>query len=115
MFALSREPTRTTVLSAIKIAKENGASISLDPNYHPNIWPDTQNLLELLQEALASVDFIKPSLDDCTRLFGPRNEPLDYATIFLEWGARIVLISMGERGVFSSHQQRRRLPRIGKP
>lgn len=100
VFALSREPTRTTVLSAIKSAKESGARISLDPNYHPNIWPDIHNLKDLLQEAIASVDFIKPSLDDCTRLFGPRNKPLEYASIFLEWGAQIVLISMGERGVF---------------
>ena len=98
-FALSREPARTTILNAIKRAKEKGAKISFDPNYHPDIWPDTFKFLEILEDLYQYVDITKPSLDDCMRLFGPRNSPKDYAETFLGWGAKIVLISLGERGV----------------
>jgi fructokinase len=98
-FALSREPARTTIQSALKIAKDAGGIISLDPNYHPDIWPDQPNFKDILIEVFQIVDITKPSLEDCARLFGPRNTPTEYAQIFLEWGAKIVLISMGERGI----------------
>lgn len=99
-FALSREPARTTILSALRVAKANKARVSLDPNYHPDIWPDSLDFVDFLKDAFQFVDITKPSLDDCTRIFGPRNSPAEYATLFQEWGAEIVLISMGERGVY---------------
>ncbi|HKJ27999.1 MAG TPA: carbohydrate kinase family protein, partial [Anaerolineales bacterium] len=99
-FALSREPARTTILNALNLAHEAGMTISLDPNYHPDIWPDKPNFTDILIDAFQLVDITKPSLEDCARLFGPRNTPDEYAQIFLDWGAEIVLISMGERGVY---------------
>ncbi|MCB2179964.1 sugar kinase [bacterium] len=99
-FALCREPARTTIISALKTAKEQNITISLDPNYHPNIWPDTPDFVEKLKEVFKIVDITKPSLEDCQRLFGPRNTPSEYAEIFLNWGAKIILISMGERGIY---------------
>lgn len=98
-FALSREPARTTILSAIHNAKENGVLVSLDPNYHPDIWPDTTEFIEIMKDVFQYVDITKPSLDDCMRIFGPRNTPEEYAKLFIDWGAKIVLLSMGDQGV----------------
>ncbi len=103
-FALSREPARTAIISALKSAKEHQITISLDPNYHPNTWPDTPDFVEQLKEVFQIVDITKPSLEDCSRLFGPRNTPSEYAEIFLNWGAKVILISMGERGVYLATQ-----------
>lgn len=103
-FALSREPARTTIISALKNAKEHNITISLDPNYHPNIWPDTPDFVEQIKEVFKIVDITKPSLEDCQRLFGPRNTPSEYAEIFLNLGAKIILISMGERGIHLATQ-----------
>lgn len=99
-FALSREPARTTIISALQAAKEHNITITLDPNYHPNNWPDIPDFVERLKEIYQLVDITKPSLEDCSRLFGPRNTPSEYAHIFLDWGAKIILISMGERGIY---------------
>lgn len=99
-FALSREPARTTILSAIRLAKEKNALVTLDPNYHPEIWPDSPNYVDALKAAFEFVDIAKPSLDDCTRIFGPRNTPEEYAHLFLDLGTKTVLISMGAQGVF---------------
>lgn len=103
-FALSREPARTTIISALQNAREHNITISLDPNYHPNIWPDTPDFVEQLKDVFKIVDITKPSLEDCSRLFGPRNTPSEYAEIFLNWGAKIILISMGERGIYLATQ-----------
>jgi fructokinase len=99
-FALSREPARTTILTALNTAKAAGRTITLDPNFDANIWPDRADFLEVLKETFKIVDITKPSLEDCTRLFGPRNTPAEFAQIYLDWGAALVLISMGEQGIY---------------
>ncbi len=99
-FALSREPARSTILKAFKTAHKKKACISLDPNYHPSIWPDIPNFISVLRKAYRFVDITKPSLDDCLRIFATELHPREYARRFLEWGAKIVVITLGSEGVF---------------
>lgn len=99
-FGLSRDPARSTILDALKIAHEAGGIVSLDPNYHPKIWPDVQEFLSFLKMAYQYVTITKPSIDDCVRLFGPEvKDPVDYARYFLDWGCQMVALTMGERGI----------------
>ena len=98
-FGLSREPARSTILGAMKIAHEAGNIISLDPNYHPKNWPDTPDFLSLLKMAYQFVSITKPSLDDCVRLFGPEKDPVAYAKCFLELGCQTVALTMGAQGI----------------
>lgn len=99
-FALSREPARTTILQALEIARENGSLVSLDPNYHPNIWPDVPNYADILQDFFRLVDIVKPSLDDCRRLLGPGLGPSTYAEHFLKKGCQIVALTKGPDGLY---------------
>jgi len=98
-FAISREPARSTICQALKIAKDNDSWVSLDPNYHPAIWPDDPNFVSHLKVAFQNVDITKPSLDDCERIFGPGLEPIEYARKFINWGANFVILTMGANGV----------------
>ena len=98
-FAISRNPARDTILQGFEIAHHNGALISFDPNYHPSVWPDVQDFNALLEEVYRNVDITKPSLDDCERLFSPGLDPLDYVQRFIQWGAKIVILTMGSDGV----------------
>jgi sugar/nucleoside kinase (ribokinase family) len=99
-FALAREPARSAILEALRTAHQNGVLITLDPNYHPRNWPDVPDFKKRLQDTFQFVDITKPSLDDCTRLIGPDLGLQAYAETFLEWGAKIVLITQGAEGVF---------------
>ncbi len=105
-FALSREPARATILSLLKAARKNGRLVSLDPNYHPRIWPDTADFLKILQDTFRLVNFTKPSMDDCARLFGSGLTPQEYAGRFLQWGVDLVAISMGTEGVYLAEKDR---------
>lgn len=98
-FGLSRDPARTTILKALKIASESGNIVSLDPNYHPKIWPDDSAFLSTLESAYQYVTLTKPSLDDCVRLFGPGYEPADYIQRFIDWGCQTVILTMGAEGL----------------
>ncbi len=111
-FGLSREPARSALLYALRIAREAGCLISLDPNYHPAIWDRTMPAVEVLRQACHYVDVVKPSLDDCRRLFGPQANPEGYISRFLDWGASIVVLTMGGEGALLalSNGERLRIP-----
>lgn len=77
-FALSREPCRSAVSEAFRLARKHDKIISLDPNYSPVIWPDRREALEVLDEMLSYAHLSKPSLDDARRIFGSDREPEEY-------------------------------------
>lgn len=104
-FALSRNPARDTILSLIKHAHQEGKLVSFDPNYHPRLHPDRQDYLAILKETFSYVQVTKPSLDDGTRLFGPGYSPMDYVKMYLDLGARLVVLTMGGDGVILASSQ----------
>lgn len=98
-FALSREPLCSTVLEFVAHAHAAGCMITFDPNYHPQIWGLPVEAEGIFARLCPFVTVVKPSLDDCIRLFGAGQAPEVYAARFLDWGARIVVLTMGAGGV----------------
>ncbi len=104
-FALSREPSCSTVLDFVKRAHEAGCLISFDPNYHPRLWEMPDDPASIFARICPYVNLTKPSLDDCIRLFGADQTPETYATHFLAWGARQVVLTMGADGVLLANAE----------
>jgi sugar/nucleoside kinase (ribokinase family) len=98
-FGLSRDPSRSTIISILRDVHGAGKIISLDPNYHPGIWPDKSDFLTILQEVYQLITITKPSLDDSRRIFGPDLKPREYLENFLKLGPEIVILTMGADGV----------------
>lgn len=97
-FALSREPARSAILNIIQQGKQNGCMITFDPNYHPLIHPDTTEMVSIIREVIHLSDVIKPSLDDCQRLFGSGMKPEQYIENLTAWGAQAIILTMGKQG-----------------
>jgi fructokinase len=97
-FALSREPSRTSVLDFVVQAHKADCLISFDPNYHPRLWLHDEPL-SVFQKIFPYIFITKPSLDDCIRLFGQDKTPETYARHFLELGAKHVVLTLGKAGV----------------
>jgi fructokinase len=104
-FALSRDPCRTTVLDLIDQAKKAEKLISLDPNYHPGIWPDFPDYRSFLAKVYPLITVTKPSLDDSKRFFGPGYEPGEYLEKYLELGPKIVVLTLGSQGAILGTQE----------
>lgn len=102
VFALCAEPSRSTIRNLLREASAYETLISLDPNYHPRIWPDREEALDTLRTLYPLAHLTKPSLDDAERLFGPGQAPEAYLDAFHALGAREVMLSMGGRGVWRS-------------
>ncbi len=101
-FALSREPARSAVGRALRLAHAQGKLVSLDPNYNPLIWSDREEAREVLGELFSYATLTKPSLDDARRLFGPGKSPEQYIDRYHALGPKVVVLTMGDGGTLLS-------------
>jgi sucrose-phosphate synthase len=96
-FALSREPQRSAIRRALRLAHRGGKIVSLDPNYSPRIWPDKAEAWEVLAEIMPYVTIVKPSLEDARRLFDYNlsDQALEERCLseFHDLGAKVVIVT----------------------
>lgn len=104
-FALSREPSRSTVVQFVAQAHAVGCLVSFDPNYHPRLWELNSDPLPVFAEIYPYVFVTKPSLDDCVRIFGVGHTPEAYAAKILALGVRNVVLTMGNAGVLLANAE----------
>lgn len=105
-FALARRPGRDVILELLAAAREGGARITFDPNYHPAVWPDIPDFRDLVLAAVSMADVIKPSLEDAHRLFGEDVPPEESAVRLLDIGAGLVILTMGSNGTLVAYDGR---------
>jgi fructokinase len=103
-WALSREPCRSAVERAFKLAKKYNKIISFDPNYSPEIWPDYREATQVICEMLSYATIAKPSRDDAARIFGRDRAPEEYIGLFHEMGPQTVVFTMGADGILLSEE-----------
>ncbi|THF80319.1 carbohydrate kinase family protein [Cohnella fermenti] len=99
---ISRLPSRRVVERVIDAARASGVRIGFDPNYHPMIWQRGEDGVAYVKSILAKADFVKPSEDDAERLFGP-DTPENQLTKFLNYGAKLVILTLGKDGALVSN------------
>jgi len=96
-FALSREPSRSAIHRALRLAKRHKKIVSLDPNYNPRIWPDKIEAWEVLAQIMPYITIIKPSLEDARMLFDANmnEKELEAACLdrFHDLGAEVVIVT----------------------
>lgn len=100
-FMLAKKPAQTTILKAINYAFKENKLIAFDPNFRPQLWSDSEKGKKIIKKVLAKADIIKPSLDDAYYLYGPAS-PLNYLKKYHNAGAKIVILSLGEKGILLS-------------
>lgn len=98
-FGLSREPARSSILSAARRAVALGARPSIDVNYAQKIWPDQAAAQRVVAEYCALGAWVKCSEVDWERLMGyPLEDAAAAAAHFLAWGAHTACLTLGDRG-----------------
>lgn len=102
--SLTNEPARTTTFQAVKMAKENGAIISYDPNYRAPLWESKEIATERMRSLIPFVDVMKLS-DEETGLLTPYHEPEEAARYLLQKGVKVVAVTLGSEGVLISGKE----------
>ena len=99
---ISKQPSRSTIERAIEQARNNGALVCFDPNYHPMLWGKNEDGIEYVKSIIGKVDIIKPSEDDAERIFGVDSNE-NQIKKFLDFGAKLVIMTLGVEGAIVSN------------
>ena len=100
--SLTDEPAREATLAAVREARSSGVLVSYDPNYRPALWPNEETGVSWMKVPLAEVDIIKVSEEEMEMMSGTAD--LEKGSLwFAEQGIRLVLVTLGERGVYYRH------------
>ena len=97
--SMTNSPSKEACEEAVKYAKENGAIISYDPNYRAALWDTEDHAVEMMKSLLPYADILKVSDEEMSMLtmVGDFEEG---SRILAEYGAGIVLVTLGADGVF---------------
>lgn len=90
------EHTADTVRAAMVAAREQGLTISFDPNLRRKLWSE-ETAHETLLSLIPLCDVFMPGVDEASFLLGAMSIE-EYAKQFLAMGAKVVVIKLGEEG-----------------
>ncbi|MFI3201678.1 MAG: carbohydrate kinase, partial [Eubacteriales bacterium] len=97
--SLTEEGAREATLFAIQEVKENGYTISYDPNYRESLWKSKEEAKEVMGSMLPYVDIIKVSKKEAMLITGESR--VEQAAVRLkEEGIQVVVITLGENGSY---------------
>lgn len=92
--AIIGETGRTNLLTAIALARQNGAKIAFDSNIRPALWPHNSALTGAIEDACSHVDIALPTFDDEAVFFGDAS-PQITATRYFSYGVKEVVVKNG--------------------
>lgn len=104
IFPALSESTKEASFYLIKKAREHGLTVSFDPNLRPQLWPDTETMVQTLNEFAALSDYVLPGEAEGELLCGNR-DPRKIGQFYLERGAKAVVTKMGSRGAYLMTEQ----------
>lgn len=97
--SLTDEPSRSTTLEAVCLAKKAGAYISYDPNYRQPLWKNQDEAVNVMRKALLYADIVKVADDEIKLITGER-EYRAGARKIMEAGAKFVFVTLGRDGCY---------------
>lgn len=94
------------VFTAIDIVKEAGGKVSYDTNLRLKLWP-LDRARAIIHAAMTRADIALPGLEDARQLTGLA-EPQKIVDFYLELGASVVALTLGDEGTLVATADERR-------
>ncbi|GGA62332.1 2-dehydro-3-deoxygluconokinase [Nitratireductor aestuarii] len=99
------------VFEAIEIARNAGVLVSFDTNLRLRLWP-IERARAITEAAMRKCDIALPGLEDANQLIGV-SDPDVIADHYLEGGAKVVALTLGQEGcLVATPDERRRVAGI---
>jgi 2-dehydro-3-deoxygluconokinase len=93
------EHTRAFARHALTFMKNNGRTVSFDPNLRPSLWKSQEEMVKETNLIAFEADYVLPGVNEGEILTGYSN-PRDIASFYLDKGVKIVIIKLGEKGAY---------------
>lgn len=98
--SLTDEPARSATLYALRLAEENKAFISYDPNWRPPLWPSLPEAKKQILQVMGMVDLLKISEEEMMFLVGTDDCLEGTSQLYDQFGLQAILVSLGANGCF---------------
>ena len=86
-------------IHAMEFMKRQGKTVSLDPNLRPSLWPDTETMVNTINDLATRCDWFLPGLGEGKILTG-LSTPEEIADYYLARGVSLVVIKLGPEGAY---------------
>jgi fructokinase len=96
---LIHEPVRSATRHALRVARDQGLLISLDPNLRLTLWPSPDDALRVFLQTVPECDVLKVSEEELVFLTGQRELEAG-AQAAMEMGPELVLVTRGPEGAY---------------
>lgn len=91
--------TREATAVLCQKARQNNMLFSFDPNLRPQLWGDTERMVSFMNDMAGKCDIFLPGINEAALLTG-ESDPEKIADIYLNKGAKIVIIKLGSQGAY---------------
>ncbi len=78
-------------------AKENGVTVTFDPNLRESLWESREVMVKTINEFAKGCDYVLPGISEGEILTGS-SEPSEIADFYINLGAKCVIIKLGAKG-----------------
>ncbi len=98
--SMTGEPSRTTTLKAVQIAKSSGAVVTFDPNIRLNLWKSEEEAKQVILNSMNFVDILKISHEELYFITGYKTieDGLNY--LLKRYPISIILVTLGQQGCY---------------
>ncbi|MGG4036570.1 sugar kinase [Heyndrickxia ginsengihumi] len=91
--------TRELSRYLIDKARNEGSTISFDPNLRPSLWNSEAEMIETIESFACKADYVFPGVAEGKVVTG-YDRPEDIAAHYLNKGVKIVFVKIGEKGAY---------------
>lgn len=92
---------RVRLLELLREARAAGTLVAFDPNLRPTLWPDADEMREMIMAAAATADIVLPSFEDEAAHFGDASLE-DTAARYCSAGAGMVVVKNGADNILTA-------------
>lgn len=97
---------REMVYELISQARAKGVQISFDTNLRFGLWPDQQEMVQVINDLAGRADIVLPGIEE-GRLLTGKEDVQEIADFYHATGVKTVVIKLGSKGAYTSSGEQR--------
>lgn len=99
--SMTDEPVRSATIKALKLAKQKGVLVSVDPNLREPLWNTSEDAKEAIRTVLSYADIIKISDYELTFLYGDTDIAEAAKQCIAEFSPKLLFATCGKDGAYA--------------
>jgi 2-dehydro-3-deoxygluconokinase len=99
VFAAVSATTHELTRHTMSLMRAAGRTVSFDPNLRPSLWASPESMRAGINGLAALADWVLPGLAE-GRLLTGLESPRDIARFYLDQGAKLVAVKLGDAGAY---------------